>query len=584
MSRKRMLICLFMLLVFLGWQETADAAKPDFSINTISGVVYRDMNENGIMELKNLEIAAPKQQIGLYSSVEDAQNDQNSLKKTTSNSVGLFSFTRLKRGTYYLRYNFDATYRPILFEGNAVDGNNQQLGGIVKIDATSPSKFLYTKNLPLKKITSLDILPFEDKNWNGLMDEEESIMNGKTMMILNLRRLAEVVKNGELKSLDVPSLVLGSLNGNVDIADAIYLRTTKNGQLINIPDVKSDLYIIVRSPFNLTISDMVTNISKVKAIIEIVLGGDLTGILNNPELISTGDIDTNSDNDYIKLLASILPKIADEADKLDYSKLLGEETATSITKTINQIRQLGTLIDHIPATRFAKVDYFGNSYDLTGLKFKKTNQFFFGIKQYASISGYVFNDSNLNGQKDTFETLKSVDLTAYDENGNILTSVKTPTTFGEFKISQLSYGQNIYLGISSDAPVAPEMIDGKPAALADKKIIACYYFEKTSAITTIKQNIGIANVSDIGIRVKKADPATNSAIVTFSNKNSIPLTVSYSLNEQETTSFGIKAKGIFSKESVQDVSLTDLFEPGMNKITGNWTNGVYTGPKMEFTF
>lgn len=575
---------IFLLLGFLGLGETTEAAKPNLPINTISGVVFQDINENGVMELKNLEIAVPKQQIVLYNSAEDARNDQNQVKKTTSNSVGVFSFPRLKSGTYFMRYNFDTTYRPVLFEGNAVDGNNQQLNGIVKVEATNTSKLLYTKNLPLKKVTSLNILPFEDKNWNGTMDAEENIMNGKTMMILNLRRFAEIVKTGDLAAIDIPSLVLGSLDGNIDIADEIYLRTTKNGQLINIPDVKSDLYVIIRSPFNLTVSDMAANINKVKAIVQIITTGDLTGILDNPELISTNDIDTNSDNEYMKLLAAFLPKIADEIDKIDYGSLLGEETAASIAKTSNQIRQLGNLIDHIPATRFVKVDYFGNSYDLTGLKFKKTNQFFFGIKQYAAISGFVYNDGNLNGKKDTFETVKSVDLTAYDEHGNILNTVKTPTLSGEFKIGKLPYGQNIYLGISSDAPVSPEMTEEKPEVLMDKKIIAAYNFEKNSEITTIKQNIGLANLSAIGIRLKKADPANNSAVVTFSNKNLVPLTISYAVNEQEIASFGIKAKGLLSKESVQDISLTDLYNPGDNKITANWTTGIYSGPVMEFNF
>ncbi|MCB5956382.1 hypothetical protein [Enterococcus sp. CWB-B31] len=59
------------------------------------------------------------------------------------------------------------------------------------------------------------------------MGEGEEIINGKTMIILNLRRFAEVMETGELEAVNVASLLTNALNGNVDSADVIYLRTTK---------------------------------------------------------------------------------------------------------------------------------------------------------------------------------------------------------------------------------------------------------------------------------------------------------------------------------------------------------------------
>lgn len=579
---------LFVLLVsfvgLFGFSQKTEASLLNLPVNTISGSVYQDLNENGIMELKNLEVAVPGQQVILYESLIDAVNNQNAVQSTTTGNLGTFAFTKLKRNTYYVRYNFDSNYRTIAFDRNPVSETGEQLNGIVQIEANDRSTLLYTANLPLKRVTSLNILPFEDTNWNGLMDADESILNNKTMIIINLRRLVQVLDSDELSNLDIASLLLNSLSGNIDIADAIYLRTTKDGKVINLPDVSSDLYIILRSPFDLTLSGLAENTSKIAAILEIIQGGDLASILNNPDLIATGDIDTNSDNTYIKLLASIFPKLADEIDKINYAEIIGEDNSTTITKTTTQLRSLGNLIDNVPAMRFAKVDTFGHSYDLTGLKIRKTNQFFFGIQQYARITGSVFNDTNLNGRKDTLESLRAVDLTAYDETGNVLGSVRTPSLVGDYELSKLPYGQKIYLGIATDSPVSQELIEGKPVALADKKIIGVYFFEQVSGVTTINQNIGIASINNVGFRVKSTSPTTNSAVVTFVNTNTVAMPVYYTLNGEQSDSFTIPARGLLARESVKDVSLTNLQSNGENIITVHWANEFYSGEKTDHQF
>lgn len=493
MDKKRIATLILMILGIVVFGETTEAAQLDLPVNTITGSVYQDINENGVMELKNFEITVPKQQVRLYHSLVDAQQDQNVVSTTNTNAVGMFSFSKLKRGNYYIRYDFDKAYRPVNFAQSALDDAGIQTSGIAKIDATNRSKLLYTIDLPQKRVTNLEILPFEDKNWNGLMDSEEAIMDGKTMIILNVRRFSEVIKNKELDGLDVSKLLSGALGGNLDISDAIYFRTTKNGQLINMPDVTSDLYIIIRSPFDLTLTSMVGNITKINALLAIIQGGDIEAILNDPELIAAGDIDTNSDNEYIHLLASILPKIADEVDKINYNEIIGEDNAAVITKTTNQLRAIETLLNKIPAMRFVKVDHFGNSYDLTGLKFKRTNQFFFGIKKYATLSGYTFNDKNKNGKKDLLERLQSIDLTIYDAKGNVLGTVKTPASIGEYKLINLPYDQTLYLGIPENLTSTTAMTIDKPAALADKNIIGEYYIEGTSGNASLRQDIGIIN-------------------------------------------------------------------------------------------
>ncbi|MBL1228968.1 hypothetical protein IW492_06945 [Enterococcus sp. BWB1-3] len=562
--------------------ETAEASLS--KINSITGSVYHDINGNGIQDLDKLEVGLAKQKVVLYKGLEDAQNNQNRVKEAASNSLGVFNFSGLEKGTYYLRYDYDAGYKPTISAETAVNSKGEAISGIVKVEATKTLQAVYTTKLSLKRAASLNILPFNDNNWDGVMGEGEEIINGKTMIILNLRRFAEVMETGELGAVNVASLLSNALNGDVDIADAIYLRTTKKGQLINIPNIESDFYIIMRSPFNLTLSGMLENSSKITAILDIIQGKDVTSILNNPELLSTGDIDTNNENRYIKQLAELFPKIADEVDKLNYEAWLGEETAATIQSSTQALRGIGNLIDQIPATRFVKVDYFGNVYDFTGLKIKKTDHFYFGIKQYANITGQVFNDTNMDGKKGVLEFLKEVELTAYDGNGNVLAQTKSPSLVGSYKLEKIPYGQPVYLGVSETAPIYPEVVGGKPEALSGKRIVGVYEFGQTDSVTTITQNIGIGNLTTPTIQVKSKDENLNTAILTFSNKNSSAVKVSYSLNDDSAGTFDIKAKGLLSKESTYDLPLSNVFTEGENHLTVNWTVGIYSGSTILFDF
>lgn len=566
------MVCLLGIAVTFDVTETEAAAN-----NTVTGSVYHDINGNGVQDLSKLEVGLAQQKVDLYQNLTDAQNNENILRTVTTNSLGIFSFTKLEKGSYYLRYDQNEGYTPTISENSVRDAYDQPISGIVQVNVDKKLQLIYTTKLSLRRATSLNILPFGDINWDGVMNADEEIVNGKTMIILDLRRLSNVLKSGELASIDLSSLLLNAVSGNVDIANAIYLRTTKNGEIINMPDVESGFYVMIRSPFNLTLSGMLENTAKISAILDIIQGKDITGILDHPELVSTGDIDTNSDNRYIKLLAQLLPQIANEFDKIDYASLLGEENAATIYESTEKLRKLGHLIDQLPATRFVKVNYFGHAYDLTGLQFKKTNQFFFGIKEYAAITGQVFTDTNLDGKKGTLEFLKAVTVTAYDTTGNILAQTTSPGLLGEYKLDKLPYGQPIYLGVSESAPVYPEVVDGKPQALADKKIVAVYEFGRTDSVTTISQNIGIASLSDITVSVKARDEVKNTATLTFSNKNSAAVTVNYEVNNEAAGSFGIKAKGLFAKEAVYNLPLDSLKPSGENQLKANWTVGIYQG-------
>lgn len=279
--KKRVLVLVCLIIGFIGFGVEGQAATSGLPINSITGSIYHDINENGQKDYSKLEIGIGKQTISLFDSLENAMN------KVQSNGIGTYLFTKLKRGTYYLRYDAVNNYQPVAFEKNPKNNQGTPVSGIVEMEIGNQLNKIHLQNLPLKRVTNLEITPFDDLNWNGTFDSNETVSNGKTMIILDLIKFSEVMETGELANIDVNKLLLSSLSGEVDIADAIFLRTTKNGQIINMPNVKSGLYVILRSPFNLTLSNMLSNITKVNAILEIIQGGDITALLENPDLIAT---------------------------------------------------------------------------------------------------------------------------------------------------------------------------------------------------------------------------------------------------------------------------------------------------------
>jgi len=114
--------------------------------------------------------------------------------------------------------------------------------------------------------------------------------------------------------------------------------------------------------------------------------------------------------------------------------------------------------------------------------------------------------------------------------------------------------------------------------------VATYEFDSKSSVTTISQNIGLASLSDLTIKVKTSNVTNKTATLTFSNQNSAAVNVSYDLNNDIAGAFTVKAKGLLSKETVYDLPLSGLNASGENQLKVNWTAGVYHGNAVLFNF
>ncbi|MBC2367793.1 hypothetical protein HBP99_04055 [Listeria booriae] len=70
-----------------------------------------------------------------------------------------------------------------------------------------------------------------------MKDNNESIMDGKTLIFINLQKTANLISSGRLSELDLNSKILGALGGSLDIEDAILFRTSSKRAEITMSNV-----------------------------------------------------------------------------------------------------------------------------------------------------------------------------------------------------------------------------------------------------------------------------------------------------------------------------------------------------------
>ncbi|MGX7418225.1 hypothetical protein ACWOFR_05410 [Carnobacterium gallinarum] len=581
MKSKLIFMLILCLSVLIGFAKPVDAAISDPAIYSIVGTVFTDTNENGVYELPLLEVPQTNKQVALYRSLADAEANVNPVKSVKTNGIGAYNFSRLTVGTYFIKYGIEDKTRPIVQKKTALNPNGEPVNGVVQVEITAGNLVNIT-DLATKKIINLTMTVFEDLNMNGVMDSSETILDGKTLIFIDLIKTKAMLDSGDLGKIDLVMAVLNAVGGSIDVGNgAMAFRTTANGKVLDMPDIDAGMYVMIRSPFNLTLNDLMGNVSKIQVILDIVEGKDMTEIINHPELISTGDITTTYDNDYLKKVVSFLPKAINTIDSLDTGKYLGTDVGTNVDKILGDARGIVKILNNIPAMRFAKVDIFGNSYDLTGFKVVKTTDFRFGVRSLASISGTVFNDINGNGTQNSLELSKSISLTAYNEQGEVLRTITTPEALGGYKIDQLPYDTTIYLVAGGENPISPRYEGEVPSIFDPNRVVGVYNFASADPNSTVKQTIGLSIFSQPGMVVKSQNAANQTAVVTFSNKNSGKLNVNYSLNGGEIQTTTVNAKNIFGGDAKKDVTLTNL-QSGTNSLKVYWTAGPYKGKVIEF--
>lgn len=299
----------------------------------------------------------------------------------------------------------------------------------------------------------------------------------------------------------------------------------------------------------------------------------------DPSLLSTGDISTTPRNEYLTKLAAGLSRAVAVVDDAETEKLFGADASAQLTSVSGTVAQVAGLVSAIPAAHFAVVDHWGTSYQLTDLKPKKTTDLLFGVRQPVSITGTVFNDSNANGKKDGLETSEAVTLTAYRADGAVIGSTNTPSLLGSYKLGNLPYDTDIYVGLSGTTKTPSVRFTGAvPAALADVTLIGSYHLSSDETSHSVSQDIGLAALTAPTVTVG-AVSASGTATLTLTNKTSAVVSVAYNVNGGASSASTVPAKPLLGSAGTRTITLTGL-TPGENTVTIDWSVGAYGGDAL----
>ncbi len=531
------------------------------ALYTVTGTVYFDADRDGSYGLGDLPVRSAT--VDIYSSAADAAARMGAVRTVTSNALGVYSAAALTAGTYYATAKADG-YRSDAVAEVTVKGLS--LIGVANVGAT--------------KQTDLTGTVFDDSNGNGVRDSGEGLLGGKTLIFVDVLATQKAIADGSLASIDVGAAVGAAIGGSLDLGDAIRFRTTTAGQPITYSDVPEGAYVVLRSPFNLTLGDVISNSSRITALIDLIGAGSADALLAmDPALLDTGDISTTPRNEYLTKLASGLSRAVAVVDEADTERLLGADASAQLGYVTGTIAQAAGLIAAIPAAHFAVVDHWGTSWQLTGLKVTKTTDLLFGVRQHASIAGTVFTDSNANGRKDGLELAEATTLTAYRADGAVLARTTTPSLFGSYKLGGLPYDTDIYVGLSDTAKTPSVRFSGTvPVALADVTLIGSYRLPGDGTANTIGQDLGLATLKAPTATVGTVS-ATGSATLTLANTTSAVVNVAYSVNGGPSTTSTIPAKSLLSSAGTRTITLADLVS-GANTVTVDWSTGPYSGATL----
>lgn len=185
-KRVAALVIIFAIF-FASFAPAANASILNPAIYTVSGTVYADTNGNGVMELHNLDLPLANMTVTLHKTLADAQAGTNGVATAKTNAVGVYNFTKLVKGNYFIKYGTESTTKPVVQANSATDAAGKQIAGIAAVTINTLNVVTWA-DLATKKTTNLTMTPFQDLNGNGTKESNESIMDGKTLIFINLQK------------------------------------------------------------------------------------------------------------------------------------------------------------------------------------------------------------------------------------------------------------------------------------------------------------------------------------------------------------------------------------------------------------
>ena len=143
------------------------------TLAALGGKVWDDLNGDGIQDtnetlLKDIDVSLLDQ-------------NKNVLKTTKTDIFGRYSFDDLNDGTYFIRVNlgngYDAFTKNDVGTDNSIN-NDFNNNGLTKQIEVKDGNSDYSIDCGLLKLISIGDFVWNDKNWNGIYDDDENGLGG----------------------------------------------------------------------------------------------------------------------------------------------------------------------------------------------------------------------------------------------------------------------------------------------------------------------------------------------------------------------------------------------------------------------
>ena len=457
-----------------------------YKFASIGDFVWLDMNNNGIQEAGEKGIANVT--VHLLDSVG------SKIASTVTNTDGSYSFTKLHPGTYTIEIVKPEGYH-LVMKGQGSDSSkdsdinpNSKSSAITLVSGEQNQSI----DVGLYQLTSIGDYVWEDRNANGIQENEEPGLSDVTIHLLNREGIKiKTTTSNENGIYTFDSLLPGTYQIEV-VKPAKFAKVTMKNQGNdiakdnNIDDttLKSEKITLQSGDNNTTIDIGFYQFSSIGDYVWEDL--NLNGIQEDNEkgisqvkvnlldykgtLIGTTTTNNNGHYQFDSLIpGSYQIEILKPAE---YSSFSPKYTGDDSTKDSD--------IDAITfKSKLITVKSGENNDTIDG-----------GLFKYSSLGDFIWEDSNANGIQDAGELgISSVTVNLLDKNGNQVASTKTDST-GYYSFDQLM--PDTYL-VSIVKPIGYDRVSPKSAGSNKTKdsnfnddlksdLVILLYNEKNSTI------------------------------------------------------------------------------------------------------